>query len=87
MQPARQGPTSYEGYPSSPPSMDHNGDPFHHGRRYYDNESAEHVDYNRPNDQRETYASDSSNPAVNEYDNGQNYEYRQRLLLVLHVSS
>ncbi|KAJ3497712.1 hypothetical protein NMY22_g19670 [Coprinellus aureogranulatus] len=74
--------TSYESYPSSPPSIDHNGDPSHHGRRYYDNESAEHVDYNRPNDQRETYASDSSNPTVNEYDNGQSYEYRQRLLLI-----
>lgn len=57
--------------------MDPNNDPYH-GRRYYDNESAEHVDYNRPNDQRETYASGSSDPAVNEYDNGANYEYRQQ---------
>jgi 1,3-beta-glucan synthase len=59
--------------------MDHNTDLYHgQGPRYYDNESAEQVDYNRPHDQRETYASDSSNPAVNEYDNGQNYGgYRQ----------
>ncbi|KAF6751110.1 1,3-beta-glucan synthase [Ephemerocybe angulata] len=75
MQPARPGPTSYEGYPSSSPSMDHSNDPFTQGRRFYDNESAEHVEFGRNQDQRGTYASDSSNPAVNEYDTNGNYEY------------
>ena len=61
--------------------MDHSNDPFGQGRRgYYDNESAEHVEFGRNRDQRETYASDSSNPAVNEYDPNGNYEYRQSFI-------
>lgn len=75
--PARSGPVNQEGYPSTPPSMDHSNDPFGQARRYYDNESAEHVEFGRNRDQRETYASDSSNPAVNEYDHNGNYDYRQ----------
>lgn len=55
--------------------MDHSNDPFSQGRRFYDNESAEHVDFGRNNDQRETYTSDSSNPQVKDYDNGGQYEY------------
>ncbi|KIK07095.1 glycosyltransferase family 48 protein [Laccaria amethystina LaAM-08-1] len=72
--PARPGPSSQEGYPSSPPSADtHSNDPFNQGRRYYDNES-DHVEFGR-REYRETYASDSSNPAINDYDNNGNYDY------------
>ncbi|KAH6910702.1 1,3-beta-glucan synthase [Coprinopsis sp. MPI-PUGE-AT-0042] len=71
---SRQGAPSQEGYPSSSPSMDHSNDPFNSAqRRFYDNES-DHVEFGR-RDRRETYASDSSNPAVNDYDNNGNYEY------------
>ena len=74
--PARPGPSSQEGYPSSPPSADtHSNDPFNQGRRYYDNDS-DHVEFGR-REYRETYASDSSNPAINDYDNNGNYDYRQ----------
>ncbi|KAF8878094.1 1,3-beta-glucan synthase [Infundibulicybe gibba] len=68
--PARPGPTSQEGYPSSSPSVDaHQNDPFNsaHGRRYYDNDS-DHVDYSR----RDTFGSDGSNPA---YHDGNLYEH------------
>ncbi|KIM41511.1 glycosyltransferase family 48 protein [Hebeloma cylindrosporum] len=75
--PARPGPASQEGYPSSSPSLDaHSNDPFNsanNNRRYYDNES-DHVDYTR-RDYRETYASDTSNTPGNDYDNNGNYEY------------
>ncbi|EAU84099.2 1,3-beta-glucan synthase [Coprinopsis cinerea okayama7 len=69
----RHGAPSQEGYPSSSPSMDHSNDPFNSNRRFYDNES-DHVEFGR-RDRRETYTSDSSNPAVNDYDNNGNYEY------------
>lgn len=61
--PARPGPTSQDGYPSSSsPSNDAHNDPFNSNqRRYYDNES-DNADFGR----RDTYASDSSNPALNE---------------------
>lgn len=74
--PARTGPTSQEGYPSSSPSFDaHSTDPFNsQGRRYYDNES-DHVEFTG-RQYRETYTSDASNPAGNDYDNHGNYEYR-----------
>ena len=76
--PARAGPASQEGYPSSSPSFDtHSNDPFNssQGRRYYDNES-DHVEFGGRRDYRETYASDASHLAGNEYDNNGNYEYR-----------
>lgn len=76
--PARPGPTSQEGYPSSSPSVDaHSTDPFNSAgqRRYYDNES-DHVDYGGRRDYRETYNSDISNPPVNDYDHNGNYDYR-----------
>jgi 1,3-beta-glucan synthase len=75
--PAQPGPTSQEGYPSSSPSVDaHSNDPFNSGnRRYYDNES-DHVEYGR-RDYRETYASNTSNSAVNDYDQNGTYEYRK----------
>jgi hypothetical protein len=76
--PARQPPpsqaASQEGY-SSPPSIDNHSDPFnnsHAARRYYDNEF--------DNDRRDTYAtyaSDSSNPALNDqnfYDHNGTYD-------------
>ena len=75
--PARAGPASQEGYPSSSPSFDaHSNDPFNNsqGRRYYDNES-DHVEFGGRRDYRETYASDASHLAGNEYDNNGNYEY------------
>lgn len=58
--PARA-PASQEGggYQSSSPSTDHHGDPFSQ-QRYYDNESD--GDYRN----RDTYASDSGDPALNE---------------------
>ncbi|KAG6889590.1 1,3-beta-D-glucan synthase [Termitomyces sp. Mi166 len=61
----RTGPISQDGYPSSssPPSTDNQHDPFSNSnsqRRYYDNES-DNADY-----RRDTYASDSSNPALND---------------------
>ncbi|TFK29456.1 1,3-beta-glucan synthase [Coprinopsis marcescibilis] len=71
---ARHGAPSQEGYPSSSPSNDHSNDPFNSTqRRFYDNES-DHVEFGR-RDHRETYASDSSNPGVNDYDNNGQYEY------------
>lgn len=74
--PARPGPASQEGYPSSSPSFDaHSNDHFNtQGRRYYDNES-DHVEFGGRRDYRETYASDASHLAGNEYDNNGNYEY------------
>lgn len=75
--PARQGPTSQEGYPSSSPSEAHSTNDLFTAntqRRYYDNDS-DHVEYGR-RDYRETYASDTSNPAAAEYDNNGNYDYR-----------
>ncbi|KAF8635567.1 hypothetical protein AX15_000217 [Amanita polypyramis BW_CC] len=72
--PGPSGHPSHEGYASSSPSTDaHPADPFSaHQRRFYDNESD--AEYGR----RDTYASDSSNAAMNDttYDerNG-NYEY------------
>jgi len=57
--------------------MDRSNDPYNQGRRYYDNESAERVEFGRNREQREAYTSDSSNPAVNELDNHGQYEYRQ----------
>ena len=74
--PARAGPPSQEGYPSSSPSFDaHSNDPFNtQSRRYYDNES-DHVDFGGRREYRETYASDVSNAAGNDYDNNGNYEY------------
>ncbi|KAF8964745.1 1,3-beta-glucan synthase [Flammula alnicola] len=72
--PARPGPTSQEGYPSSSPSLDtHSNDPFNNQRRYYDNDS-DHVEFGR-RDYRETYASDTSTPAANDYDHNGNYDY------------
>ena len=69
--PARPGPQSQEGYPSSSNSLEtqHN-DPFNSAnqRRYYDNES-DNVEY-VPRDFRETQGSDSNH--VNDY-----YEYRE----------
>ncbi|TFK31470.1 1,3-beta-glucan synthase [Crucibulum laeve] len=73
--PARPGPTSQEGYPSSSPSADHSLDPFSTGRRYYDNESDNNIDYSRREAYRETFASDGSNLAVNDYDQNGNYDY------------
>lgn len=78
LMPARPGPTSQEGYPSSsPPSTDTHNDPFNsQGRRYYDNES-DNADFGR----RDTYASDSSNPGLHDpnfYDQNGNYDpYRE----------
>ena len=74
--PARRGPTSQEGYPSSSPSDAHSIEPFAGGpqRRYYDNDS-DNVEFGR-REYRETYASDTSNPAVADYDNNGNYDYR-----------
>ncbi|KAG6884155.1 1,3-beta-D-glucan synthase [Termitomyces sp. T159_Od127] len=73
---SRTGPISQDGYPSSsPPSTDNQHDPFSNSnsqRRYYDNES-DNVDYGR----RDTYASDSSNPGLNEqnfYDQNGTYD-------------
>jgi hypothetical protein len=81
--PASQ-PASQEGY-SSPPSVDNNhNDPFnnaHAARRYYDNES----DNADRRDTYATYASDSSNPALNDqhfYDNNGTYDpYRTSFYL------
>jgi len=73
--PARPGPSSQEGYPSSPPSTDaHSNDPFNssNNRRYYDNES-DGVDYPR----REYRDSDTSHPPGNDYDNN---DYRESTL-------
>jgi len=54
--------------------MDHSNDPFNSAqRRFYDNES-DRVEFGR-RDRRETYGSDSSNPAVNDYDQHGNYDY------------
>jgi 1,3-beta-glucan synthase len=66
---ARAGHTSQEGYPSSSPSFDaHSNDPFNsQSRRYYDNES-DHVEFGGRREYRETYASDVSNAAGNDYD-------------------
>lgn len=73
---ARHGAPSQEGYPSSSPSMDHSNDPFTTAqRRYYDNES-DQVEFGR-RERRETYASDTSNPPVADYDANGNYEYRE----------
>lgn len=76
--PARPGPTSQEGYPSSSPSTDTHNDPFNaQGRRYYDNES-DNADYGR----RDTYASDSSNPGLHDpnfYDQNGNYDPYRKL--------
>jgi 1,3-beta-glucan synthase len=74
--PARPGPASQEGYPSSSPSFDaHSNDPFNsQGRRYYDNES-DHVEYVGRREYRETYTSDASHLGGNDYDNNGNYEY------------
>jgi 1,3-beta-glucan synthase len=72
--PARAGPTSQEGYPSSSPSFDaHSTDPFNssQGRRYYDNES-DHVEFGGRREYRE---SDASHLAGNDYDPNGNYEY------------
>lgn len=69
--PARPGPQSQEGYPSSSNSLEtQQNDPFNSAnqRRYYDNES-DHVEY-VPRDFRETQGSDSNH--VNDY-----YEYRE----------
>lgn len=76
--PARPGPpNSQEGYPSSSPSTvdAHSTDPFT-TRRYYDNDS-DHVEFGGRRDYRETYASDTSIPAANDYDTNGNYDYRQ----------
>ena len=83
--PARAGPTSQEGYPSSSPSLDaHSNDPFNssQGRRYYDNES-DHVEFGGLREYRETYTSDTSNPAGNDYDHNGNYEYRTSTTIFL----
>lgn len=75
--PARPGPNSQEGYPSSSPSSTdaHPTDPFNTAqgppRRYYDNES-DHADFGR----RDTFASDSSNPDPAYYENGSYDPYR-----------
>ena len=72
----RPGP-SQEGFPSSPPSVEtHSNEHFNLAKRYYDTES-DHVEYVSRREYRETYNSDTSNPAVNDYDNNGNYEYRQ----------
>lgn len=82
--PARTGPTGQEGYSSSsPPSDSHmNNDPFSpppptQRGAYYDQES-DNVDYGG---RRDTYASDISNPALNDpayYDNNPGYDpYRE----------
>jgi len=72
----RPGP-SQEGFPSSPPSLEaHSNEHFNLAKRYYDTES-DHVEYVNRREYRETYNSDASNPAVNDYDNNGNYEYRQ----------
>ena len=80
--PARAGPASQEGYPSSSPSFDaHSTDPFNsQGKRYYDNES-DHVEFGGRRDYRETYTSDASHLAGNDYDNNGNYEYGACLLI------
>lgn len=78
---SRTGPIIQDGYPSSsPPSTDNQHDPFSNSngqRRYYDNES-DNVDYGR----RDTYASDSSNPGLNDqnfYDQNGTYDpYREQ---------
>lgn len=74
--PARPGPTSQEGYPSSSssPTSDPHQD-LYNRRRYSDIESD--ADYGR----RDTYASDSSNNGVNEpnfYDHNAYDPYRER---------
>jgi len=74
--PARPGPASQEGYPSSSPSIDaHSNDPFNNNRRYYDNES-DHVEFGGRRDYRETYTSETSNAGLNDYDHNGNYDYR-----------
>lgn len=80
--PPRPGPASQEGYPSSSPSTEnHQSDPFAaQPRQYYDNES----DYGR----RDTYASDSSNPGMNDngyYDNNGVYDPYRAPKLALSV--
>ena len=85
--PARAGRTSQEGYPSSSPSLDaHSNDPFNtsQGRRYYDNES-DHVDFLGRRDYRETYTSDASNLAGNDYDHNGNYEYRATTISLIFI--
>ncbi|KAF8240488.1 1,3-beta-glucan synthase [Tricholoma matsutake] len=77
--PSRHGPISQahsqEGHSSSP-SVDNHNDPFnnsHAARRYYDNES----DNADRRDTYATYASDSSNPALNDphfYDHNGTYD-------------
>ena len=65
---ARPGPASQEGYPSSSSSLDaHSNDPFNSATRpYYDNESDP----------------DTSNSPGNDYDNNDNYEYRESSLFL-----
>ncbi|KAF9045539.1 1,3-beta-glucan synthase [Panaeolus papilionaceus] len=75
--PARPGPQSQDGYPSSSPSVDaHSTDPFNsvNRGRYYDTES-EHVDYQGRRDYRETYASDTSIQQADGYDTNGQYDY------------
>lgn len=82
---ARPGPASQEGYPSSSPSLDaHSNDPFNpsQGRRYYDNES-DHVEFGGRREYRETYTSDTSNPAGNDYDHNGTYDYRTPTIFLL----
>ncbi len=69
--PPRPGIPSQEGYPSSSPSLETHSNEHHNPtgqRRFYDTES-DHVEYVSRREYRETYGSDNSNPAVNEYDN------------------
>ncbi|KAJ3501689.1 hypothetical protein NLJ89_g9224 [Agrocybe chaxingu] len=74
--PARPGPASQEGYPSSSPSFDaHSSDPFNSSNRHYNDNESDHVEFGGRRDYRETYASDTSNPAVNDYDHNGNYDY------------
>jgi len=89
--PSRQGPTSQpasqEGYSSSPSAENYN-DPFnnaHAARRYYDNES----DNADRRDTYATYASDSSNPALNDqhfYDHNGTYDPYRRSFLAFRLS-